>query len=1108
MGRADRDRGAVKLGLTTFACALSIVAALSGSPALAQGTDVFAPYSEADLGWRDSDDAGSYVVRMRAAAAASGGDCDAERQGLDALAGALQIGADQSGTAGSPIEFAWIGGGAAGGVPAWLVVAVEGPVRFTGQGFYALMPDAIAPFGLPDGDGRIRALVPLFGPEIMSEGNFGIVPLSAAPLDVSVSIAGFIRRCGEAWSKTVAAGTIPVAVSPHAVFSVRDPFSFEAPRQVLASPDGMSSVEVFGGRYRLIEHGSGAVLADREGREPRYSATGRFLVAQLDEGFELLDAADGTLLASGASGDIGWENADSFMIVGEPASGAVVIRNPLVEGREFEAELDCTACAGMATRVNIDLENDLALRIGGKGYAVSRLGGNGELAGPVDVFNEEIMAGALEAIAGAAASMGAVPLFVPEHWNFRGGLRFSSLAEDYEPTGVESFDLWLDRMSKGRLPVIEEPKGEAPPPERLEVSEIGQWRGATPLARLTPKPDKMPMRLAEFGIATSLPTQAGFRKSGAPDEEGDLAIAARIEAAVPWARGLFAPKDFGCLPEAAAGEDQKIYAYFNDAAEFRIGGRTVWLTLFSCKWTAGGTFEPNFYMFDSAAPGPVRLGGVDPEQPNGGRCDSGIAACGFEASLFGDRHLLIWSRQSRAFLLYDLAEQRVVTERYRLGRGELLREMRYSIDDGTLVQFNTDDSFFVLDAATGSTLLEGRYVDDELVAWSPDLRFDATAEGANYVSLRFPGQPGAFTFQQFRRQLRSEGHVRRVIGRRHVLQQAQVTVPPGLSGTVELKQGRLVGSLTARDAVELRVYQDGLRTDTVSLRVGDTTAALDVPYLPGSRWISIVAADARGLVSRPLGRDVSGAVAARPVVHALTVGIDRYDARELADLGFAAADARTLRDALASLDGRQLELGTLASLSDEEASPAAILARARRMIADAKEGETVVFSFAGHGLATPNGRFYMATSGTDLSAIERTALAWDELAAVLMQSRARVVVFLDACHSGAAGTGLFATNDAAAGGLLDQVPSGLLVFSAAKGRQLSEEAAQLGGGVFSNAVADVIARMRANYDLDGNGAIEASELYAGVKRRVSELTEGRQVPWLARNELVGDFALF
>lgn len=141
------------------------------------------------------------------------------------------------------------------------------------------------------------------------------------------------------------------------------------------------------------------------------------------------------------------------------------------------------------------------------------------------------------------------------------------------------------------------------------------------------------------------------------------------------------------------------------------------------------------------------------------------------------------------------------------------------------------------------------------------------------------------------------------------------------------------------------------------------------------------------------------------------------------------------------------------------------------------------------------------------AAVPTTALAWDDLVAVLKNARARVVVFLDACHSGAAGTGRFATNDTAVQGLLDQIPSGLLVFSASKGRQFSEEMAQLGGGVFSNAVADVIARKRGSYDLDDNGAIEASELYAGVKRRVSELTDGRQVPWLARNKLIGDFSL-
>ena len=82
------------------------------------------------------------------------------------------------------------------------------------------------------------------------------------------------------------------------------------------------------------------------------------------------------------------------------------------------------------------------------------------------------------------------------------------------------------------------------------------------------------------------------------------------------------------------------------------------------------------------------------------------------------------------------------------------------------------------------------------------------------------------------------------------------------------------------------------------------------------------------------------------------------------------------------------------------------------------------------------------------------------------------------------------------------------MFSASKGRELSEENQKLGGGQFTQAVASVLSGDRAKFDLNRNGVIEVSELYVGVKRQVVERTEGRQTPWLARNQMVGDFALF
>jgi uncharacterized caspase-like protein len=90
--------------------------------------------------------------------------------------------------------------------------------------------------------------------------------------------------------------------------------------------------------------------------------------------------------------------------------------------------------------------------------------------------------------------------------------------------------------------------------------------------------------------------------------------------------------------------------------------------------------------------------------------------------------------------------------------------------------------------------------------------------------------------------------------------------------------------------------------------------------------------------------------------------------------------------------------------------------------------------------------------------------------------------------------------------LIDRAPSGILIFSASKGREESEESAEHGGGIFTTAVIDALSKKET--DRNHNGVIEASELYASVKRTVVEATEGRQTPWFARNDMVGDFVPF
>lgn len=131
------------------------------------------------------------------------------------------------------------------------------------------------------------------------------------------------------------------------------------------------------------------------------------------------------------------------------------------------------------------------------------------------------------------------------------------------------------------------------------------------------------------------------------------------------------------------------------------------------------------------------------------------------------------------------------------------------------------------------------------------------------------------------------------------------------------------------------------------------------------------------------------------------------------------------------------------------------------------------------------------------------------------------MLLLDACHSGAAGTSFYATNDNVADELLAGIPANFVVVSAAKGPEFSFESD--GVGAFSRAFADVVDEDRAAHDLNGNGAIEISKPFLGVKRKVVEggkqscadyadeleLSDvPTQTSWIARNQMVGDFALF
>jgi uncharacterized caspase-like protein len=240
-------------------------------------------------------------------------------------------------------------------------------------------------------------------------------------------------------------------------------------------------------------------------------------------------------------------------------------------------------------------------------------------------------------------------------------------------------------------------------------------------------------------------------------------------------------------------------------------------------------------------------------------------------------------------------------------------------------------------------------------------------------------------------------------------------------------------------------------------------------------------------------------------MHAIVVGVDTFTEPELT-LKFAKADAGRLAAALQCNAGGYYRQTHVRPLLDQQATPQAILGSLREAVSAAGSADTIVFSFAGHGMSSSNA-YYLTAAGFRSTDFQRTGLSWSEIAKVLGSAKARILVLLDACHSGLAGSEGFATNDDVASALLHGARAPMLLLAASKGRQPSLEDPQWGGGIFTHALVEVIQNDRRRYNSNRSGVLDVSELFRAVRIIVGDATDERQQPWLARHDMIGDFAL-
>ena len=430
-------------------------------------------------------------------------------------------------------------------------------------------------------------------------------------------------------------------------------------------------------------------------------------------------------------------------------------------------------------------------------------------------------------------------------------------------------------------------------------------------------------------------------------------------------------------------------------------------------------------------------------------------------------------------------------------------------DNRNVLQINDDGSLAIHGLPDGRQKLRGRYVDDELVLFDEAGYFTSTRDGARFVNLRFAGRSQLYSLAQLSSVLARPDRIKAALDAdASPPETVKLAAPPLLAARLTAKKSGgdiAVDSSASGGLKELRVFEDGVLAHTIPLQGRSWQGTIKFEADDTARWATVIVSDAAGFESQPASFRLQRKAKDGGRLFALAVGTDTYvGSAQLPDLKFAGVDARKFIETSKRLEGRSYSSVVAAAPIVDDADMLAKLDRQLGLIASqSTPRDTVMLFFAGHGLQSADGRYYLAAPATSLEDLDGTALAWSRLAAALARMKGRVFVFVDACHSG----GVEDANDGAVDAILGEAGRSVAVIAASKGRQFSFETASQGGGYFTAALTDAL-RSGTKLDLDRSGLVELDELYLGLKRSVVQATGGQQTPWIARGAIVGKMPVF
>lgn len=253
------------------------------------------------------------------------------------------------------------------------------------------------------------------------------------------------------------------------------------------------------------------------------------------------------------------------------------------------------------------------------------------------------------------------------------------------------------------------------------------------------------------------------------------------------------------------------------------------------------------------------------------------------------------------------------------------------------------------------------------------------------------------------------------------------------------------------------------------------------------------------------GKNNTGVARKKPSLYLLSVGVSQYSNSGLR-LAYAANDANAFTDFFTRQKGLMYGEVTIKTFTDNQATQKNILVGLNWLEQNTMPGDVAIIFFSGHGVVdNSNGYYYIAPFDADDNNLSMTCLGFESLRRTVSSIAGKVVVFIDACHSGkvTASSKYNADLSGAVNDLANDV-TGAVVFSSSTGKEVSKEDNDSRHGAFTKAVLD---GLNGGAMINKNKQITFKALDLFISEEVPKRTANEQHPVTTPAPNVYNFAI-